>query len=77
MKWMLTCEQVVSKTSAFVDRDMSWTERLRMRVHLAMCRVCREYVRQVALVVGALRILPPQLPGEARRKRLMRLFRTA
>lgn len=75
MKWMLTCEQVVSKTSDFVDGGGSIGDRLRIRMHLAMCRLCREYVRQLKLTVEALGRLRARLPDHTTRERLLQMFR--
>jgi len=55
---MLKCRDVAEQASEYIDRELSWRGYLAVRLHLLMCRVCREYVRQLALVTRALRHLP-------------------
>lgn len=55
---MLNCREVAERASAYLDAGLGWRERLQMRLHLAMCRICREYVRQLGLIVSALHKLP-------------------
>ena len=55
---MLNCREVSERASDFLDAALPYRERLQVRLHLLMCRICREYVRQMTLVVRTLRRLP-------------------
>lgn len=56
---MLSCREVTDRASDFLDTQLPLRVRLQMRMHLLMCRFCREYVRQMSLVVRTLRRMPP------------------
>ncbi len=68
---MLTCRQLVERSSDFLDAQLNLRERLQVRVHLAMCHNCRRFIRQMRLSQGLLRQLPepplPELEALARR----------
>ncbi|HUE87946.1 MAG TPA: zf-HC2 domain-containing protein [Vicinamibacterales bacterium] len=55
---MLKCRDVAERASEYIDHELSWRGYLAVRLHLLMCRVCREYVRQLSLVAHALQHLP-------------------
>ncbi|HSC82246.1 MAG TPA: zf-HC2 domain-containing protein [Pseudomonas sp.] len=58
---MLSCKELVAYSSDFLDSQLGLRERLSVRSHLAMCRHCRRFIRQMKLSQAVLR----QLPGEA------------
>ncbi len=73
---MLTCQEVTERASDFVDATLPWRARLHVRMHLLMCRFCREYVRQMALLARTLRRLPPpQEPSAELKSDLLTRFR--
>lgn len=72
---MLSCRDVTERASDFVDGTLPWPERLHMRLHLMMCRFCRAYVRQMALVARTLRRLPPEPPPADVQEDLLNAFR--
>jgi hypothetical protein len=53
-----TCKEVHALVSEGMDRDLSLSERLRLRVHLLMCVACRRFGRQMVLLRGAMRSFP-------------------
>jgi hypothetical protein len=57
---MLSCREVTQRASAFLDRELRFSVRLQIRLHLLMCRFCSEYMRQLRQVINTL----PQLPRE-------------
>jgi predicted anti-sigma-YlaC factor YlaD len=59
---MLNCREISEYASDFLDSALPWRIRLQVRLHLMLCRFCREYVRQMTLVAGALRRLPRREP---------------
>lgn len=51
MSMMLTCREVSEVASDYLDGQLGWVNRLRVRAHLAMCRRCRDFVAQLADVI--------------------------
>jgi len=54
---MLTCREVVTLATDYADARLPWPARLQMRLHLAMCAICRRYLEQLALTTSLLRRL--------------------
>jgi hypothetical protein len=44
---MLRCKDVAELVASDAWRGPPWTRRLSVLLHLAMCRYCRAYVRQI------------------------------
>ncbi len=44
---MLSCRRASELASESIDRRLSMGERLRLEAHLALCRLCRRYRRQI------------------------------
>lgn len=72
---MLNCREISELASGFVDGDLPLSTRMQVRLHLLLCRFCREYVRQMALVIRTLPRLPGPASGESPREDLLGLFR--
>ena len=72
---MLNCREISERASEFVDGELPLRTRVQMRLHLRLCRFCREYVRQMALVVHTLPRLPGPAPAALRRESLLGIFR--
>ena len=71
---MLNCRDLTERASDFLDARLPIRVRLQMRMHLLMCRFCREYLRQMALVVRTLRQLSSEQPSEALTGQLLQAF---
>jgi hypothetical protein len=54
MKLHINCREATALVLQGEDRQLSWGERLALRVHLAICRACPRFVRQVALMRSAM-----------------------
>jgi len=50
-----TCREVHRLTSEALDRELSPVEYLRMKAHLLVCRACRTFNAQTALLRRAMR----------------------
>ncbi len=50
---MLSCKQTAVLVSKACDRRLSWGERLAVRLHLLICRGCRQFVRQLRFLRNA------------------------
>jgi len=72
---MPNCREVTERASDFLDAGLPYGARLQMRLHLLMCGICREYVRQMTLVVRTLRRLPQNEPSAEVRMGLLAMFR--
>ena len=63
---MLRCRDLTEDASALLDGDLALSRRLQLRLHLALCSMCRTYMDQMrktrALV--ARRPLAPMPPAE-------------
>ena len=46
----MKCSEVARLVSEGHDRRLSFFERLKVRMHLAMCIVCRRFARQIELI---------------------------
>lgn len=54
MKLWLSCRQAATLTLLSRDRSLGRIDRLRLRMHLAMCQACTRFVRQQDLISGAM-----------------------
>lgn len=68
---MLSCKELVAHSSDYLDGQLNLRERLGVRAHLAMCRHCRRFIRQMKVTQAVLRQLPdaaiPELDALAER----------
>ena len=55
---MLSCKDLVANSSDFLDEQLNFRQRLSVRAHLAKCRHCRRYIRQMRVSQAVLRKLP-------------------
>lgn len=47
---MLTCKETTYLISQSFDRELSFGERLRIKMHLLMCRFCSRFNKQLRLI---------------------------
>ena len=52
---MLSCREVTQLASEMHDRKLPFRQRLSLRIHLSMCRICRAYAKQIEQVRGLMR----------------------
>ncbi|MFQ5511597.1 MAG: zf-HC2 domain-containing protein [Candidatus Krumholzibacteriia bacterium] len=50
---MMNCKEVTRLVAESADHDLRFHERMRVRVHLAICFLCRRFTRQLALISKA------------------------
>lgn len=76
---MLRCREISKLVSESMERDLPLSQRMQLRMHLMMCRLCAGFARQVRLLRQAVhehpeRLGPDQtdqgakLPDEARQR---------
>ena len=51
---MLTCREVTERSSALIDGDLTFRDRVSMRMHIFMCVHCRRFHRQFRSLVASL-----------------------
>jgi len=68
-----TCREVVDRSSAFLDDEMTWSEWVRFRLHLLGCPPCARYVSQLGITVDVLRRLGGE-EGRDTRSQVLDLF---
>ena len=57
-----TCREVHRLVSEGMDRDLSFVERTRMRLHLMVCDACTRFNGQMSMLRSAMRRFPLDLP---------------
>jgi hypothetical protein len=50
MGLMKTCKETSLLVTQSLDRKLTWTERLGMRIHLAVCNNCARFTKQMRLI---------------------------
>ena len=59
--WMFKCKEVSRVVSDSLDRKLPLHHRVMIRIHLAMCKYCARFKRQILLIREACR-RPEALP---------------
>jgi predicted anti-sigma-YlaC factor YlaD len=54
---MVSCRDVVALATDYTEGQLGWRMQVQIRLHLAMCAICRRYLQQLALTTKALRRL--------------------
>lgn len=67
---MIRCKEVAALLNSEALAGAGFRKRLEVRLHLAMCRQCRSFARQIERLRAAVRSLGASLAGEAERKDL-------
>lgn len=63
---MLRCREISKLVSESMDRDLPVRTRIGLRMHLAMCRMCSGFARQMRLIRRAVREAPERIaPDES------------
>lgn len=71
----MTCRELTELVTDYLDRRLSWRQRLQMELHLGMCRDCRAYLYQMRDTIRTLGDLPPDPLHPGVRDRLLDQFR--
>ncbi len=50
---MLSCKEATQRLSEGLDRDLSLSEKLQLKMHLAMCGGCRNFSKQMNFLRAA------------------------
>ncbi len=57
---MLNCKQATELMSRGMDRSLSLSRRISLRIHLMMCSGCRNLNKQMQFLRQASRKIPPE-----------------
>jgi hypothetical protein len=60
-----TCREVHRLVSEGMDRDLSFVERTRMRLHLMVCDACTRFNGQMSMLRSAMRRFPLDFEPES------------
>jgi len=55
---MLKCRDILELADAYLANELNKWQRMQFRLHLAVCRNCRRYVRQLKLTQKVCQSLP-------------------
>jgi predicted anti-sigma-YlaC factor YlaD len=59
---MLTCREMSEVASEVIEGRARRRDRVAARLHLLMCRLCREYFRQLRVTIATIRrVRPPEV----------------
>lgn len=61
---MLSCKELVARSSGLLDGELSFRERMAVRRHLVLCRNCRRFIKQMKLTQAVVRNLPENQGAE-------------
>jgi len=62
---MLTCKELTELVTDYLEGRLPLGSNLSFRLHVMMCRNCREYLREMKIIVRTLGALPPDpIPPE-------------
>jgi hypothetical protein len=59
---MLSCKEVTRIVSRGLDRNLSFSERVRLRVHFGICEGCTNFNKQMAFLRQAMSRLADHSP---------------
>ena len=52
---MRSCKDINQNVDAHLDGELSWKQRVELRLHLLMCMHCRSYIQQLKNSIAAFR----------------------
>jgi len=72
---MPSCQELTELVTDYLEGEMSFSGRVRFKLHVAMCPSCKRYIDQVEVTVDSLGSLPtPVIPADVKDD-LMQAFR--
>lgn len=51
---MLSCKQITEQACDYLEKHLTFRQRLQVWLHLLICHHCRRYIRQIRSTVGCL-----------------------
>lgn len=66
---MLKCRDVAKESGDYIEHAMPWHRVMQMKLHLLMCRHCRNFVKHMRTAITFFRKLPAdKLPDDKARE---------
>ena len=59
---MLSCKDITENANQYLDRELPFFTRLKVKIHLRMCQHCDRYVKQLQTTIRALGKMNRQEP---------------
>ena len=72
---MLSCKDITDLLTEYLEGEMTLGDRMRIRMHLAVCGHCRTYVEQLELTIDSCGHIPPPEVTDDLREALLSTFR--
>ncbi len=72
---MLSCQEMTKLVTDYVERRLTFLDRIRFQLHLGMCGHCRQYLRQMRIAAAMMGRAPPEPVPEATMQELLARFR--
>ena len=72
---MLSCQEMTRLVTDYVERRLTFLDRIRFQLHLGMCGHCRQYLRQMRIAAAMMGRAPPEPVPEATMQELLARFR--
>jgi len=72
---MLNCREMTENATSYLEGRLGWGARIGIAMHVAMCRHCRRYFRQMKQTIRLLAGLPPEPMSLDLEARLLHQFR--
>ncbi len=61
---MLNCKEISERASDYIDKNMSFAQRMQLKFHLLMCKHCYHFVQQLAQTMRITSALKPNQPSD-------------
>lgn len=72
---MLTCKELTELITDYLEGRLPLSRRLSFRLHVMMCRNCRNYLRQMKITVRSLGAMPLEPVPPEIREEMLKAFR--
>ena len=72
---MLSCRELTELVTDYLEGQLSFPQRARFQIHVAMCRNCHRYLRQIRMTIRTLAKLRGETSPTGIGDRLMERFR--
>lgn len=57
---MIQCKDLAEEASDYLDGDLPLGRRIRLFLHLLICRCCRNYLQQIRNTIRTVKVLQPK-----------------
>jgi len=59
---MISCKDITENANGYIDHELPFMARMKMKIHLMMCVNCRRYISQLRTTIAALGKMGKQQP---------------